>query len=117
MLPVRLLILVLCAMLAGGRPAWTQQVTAAQRQAEAAKLGQYFVKRGYPMAVKTEGSDDTALIFRWGLMTRAAVYRLINMEGLHEACIKSGFKVVAFADGFSEVWRYTVEPIGFREQQ
>jgi hypothetical protein len=117
MLQVRLAILVLCAALAGVHPALPQQVGAAHRQAEAAKLGQYFVKRGYPMAVNTEGAGDTALVFRWTLMTRPAVYRLINMEGLHEACIKAGFKVVAFSDGFSEVWRYTVEPIGFREQQ
>ena len=85
--------------------------TAAGRKQASAALERFMLGRGVDTYISVSGKDNTTLTVKYVLMSRPAVYQLVNDQnerGFMPMVRDLGFRKLVFTDGFKDTWTVDV---------
>lgn len=76
------------------------------REVFAKNMERSLLDKGITTDIQAKGNNKQILEYKYALMSKAVVYKLVNEGNALETAKKAGFKKIVFTDGFNSSWTY-----------
>lgn len=76
------------------------------REVLAKNMERSLLDKGISSDIQAKGKNKQTLEYKYALMSKAFVYKLVNEGNALETAKKAGFKKLVFTDGFNNNWAY-----------
>lgn len=76
------------------------------REVFAKNMERSLLDKGITTDIQAKGNNKQILEYKYALMSKAVVYKLVNESYALETAKKAGFKKIVFTDGFNSSWTY-----------